>query len=497
VGSTLERFLHADEVLKLWRQEEELEDQMEDGEDILPGTDIGTPDRRIWVVTTAALPWMTGTSVNPLLRAAYLTRGREPGKVSLMIPWVGLEDQKYVLPDGCRYETRQEQEAYIRDWLRASGMAEEAELLDIAWYEARYHQVAGCIFPMGDITRLIPDGEADVCIMEEPEHLNWFRATGVNWSKKFTHVVGVIHTNYVHYTMADTNHWASGRVKAPFARAFNKVMARAYCDKVIKLSATLQKFAEEKETVTNVHGVRENFLIVGDERADVAARGEPFPEGDSRPYFLGKMLWEKGYDKLWDLLDAYQKSEALSGKEGTEDAGNTAGDTAGNAAVVLSAYGSGPDSEDIMGRAEEMGLPVKFSPATDHAGLSQYKTFVNPSESEVLCTTVAEALAMGKFVIIAEHASNEFFYQFPNTLTFKSQEEFNTQMNFSIKNDPVPLTPEQRHVLGWSAATGRLIESARVTMRESRRRRRELDEAAWLYSTTTSGRGVGGTAFNS
>ena len=119
---------------------------------------------------------MTGTSVNPLLRAAYLTRGREPGKVSLMIPWVGLEDQKYVLPEGCRYETRVEQEAYIRDWLRASGMAEEADDLDIAWYEARYHQVAGCIFPMGDITRLIPDGEADVCIMEEPEHLNWFRA---------------------------------------------------------------------------------------------------------------------------------------------------------------------------------------------------------------------------------------------------------------------------------------------------------------------------------
>ena len=34
VGSALERFLHADEVLKLWRQEEELEDQMEDGEDV-------------------------------------------------------------------------------------------------------------------------------------------------------------------------------------------------------------------------------------------------------------------------------------------------------------------------------------------------------------------------------------------------------------------------------------------------------------------------------
>lgn len=75
-----------------------------------------------------------------------------------------------------------------------------------------------------------------------------------------------------------------------------------------------------------------------------------------------------------------------------------------------------------------MGLDVTFFPATDHADLGQYKIFVNPSESEVLCTTVAEALAMGKFVVIAEHASNEFFYQFPNALWFSNQEEFNEKV---------------------------------------------------------------------
>lgn len=139
-----------------------------------------------------------------------------------------------------------------------------------------------------------------------------------------------------------------------------------------------------------------------------------------RPYFLGKMLWEKGYDRLWDLLKGFQDAEALSeegGGHATEDGG-----------FALSAYGSGPDADAIRQEAWDMGLAVEFYPATDHAELSQYKTFVNPSESEVLCTTVAEALAMGKFVIIAEHASNEFFYQFPNTLRFKNQAEFNKQV---------------------------------------------------------------------
>ncbi|CAN0487082.1 unnamed protein product, partial [Hapterophycus canaliculatus] len=47
----------------------------------------------------------------------------------------------------------------------------------------------------------------------------------------------------------------------------NIIMARAYCHKIIKLSAVIQSLAPEKETVCNVHGVRERFLEVGQEYA--------------------------------------------------------------------------------------------------------------------------------------------------------------------------------------------------------------------------------------
>jgi hypothetical protein len=47
--------------------------------------------------------------------------------------------------------------------------------LRIKFWEGSYHAGFGSIFPTEDICSLIPDSEADVAILEEPEHLNWFR----------------------------------------------------------------------------------------------------------------------------------------------------------------------------------------------------------------------------------------------------------------------------------------------------------------------------------
>lgn len=88
--------------------------------------------------------------------------------------------------------------------------------------------------------------------------------------------------------------------------------------------------------------------------------------------------------------------------------------------------------------------------------------FLNPSTTDVVCTTTAEALAMGKIVVCANHPSNDFFMQFPNCRIYDDSEGFVEETCKALQDQPAPLTDAQRHELSWEAATERFLKSAQL-----------------------------------
>ena len=382
----------------------------------------------VTIVTTAALPWKTGTAVNALLRAAYLAAAGYP--VTLCLPWIHPDEQKAIFPAGLTFDEPAEQELAMLKWLAARDG--EGAPFQISWYPARYDHARGSILPLGDATKWLGTGRKDLCVLEEPEHLTWYHG-GRNWRRCFKLVVGVVHTNYISYAKMYQPE------NVGIVRMINNLVCRAYTDRIVKLSDCLQ--ALPRAAVCNVHGVRSEFVETGRQMAAQAAKEAPaFSEG---AYFIGKVLWAKGHR----LLIEYLKDEPPA--------------SAGAPRTRVDIYGTGEDLPEVEAAAEAESLNLRFCGGRDHAdaSLHAYKVFVNPSQTEVLSTTTAEALAMGKFVIIERNPSNEFFYGFSNVRTYSSPEEFRAALREALAGTPAPLSEEESHALSWAGGTERFVRS--------------------------------------
>lgn len=190
-------------------------------------------------------------------------------------------------------------------------------------------------------------------------------------------------------------------------------------------------------------------------------------------YFIGKLLWEKGLDHLLRLQYFYKEvtgeffpvdivgdgpdreaieaafrgETKLAKVERTlrrllaidEDDTNQPGSRRELSATQLEAE---PPAKSIVEFPRSMFLrtgtiPARFLGRQDHAhSCTQYKVIVNPSVTEVLCTTVAEALAMGKWAVIPKHPSNDFFLQFSNCLVYENKVEFVKQLTWALTHEP-------------------------------------------------------------
>ena len=70
---------------------------------------------------------------------------------------------------------------------------------------------------------------------------------------------------------------------------------------------------------------------------------EAFTKGT---YYIGKMIWSKGYKELLKLLSNHQKE--LAGLE-------------------VDLFGSGEDSEEVQKASKKLELAVRVHPGRDHA----------------------------------------------------------------------------------------------------------------------------------
>lgn len=365
----------------------------------------------VGIVTVSAIPNLTGTSVNPLLRAAHL--GAAGWNATLYLSWLAAEEQRREY--GRSFPSEAAQVELIRAWLPE---ALRPYMPAICFYPAAADARWQVLLPSEPMARHL--GDHDALILEEIER--HFLAGGridpsaVGFRHRFRIVVGLIHTNMAAFFRAHAGAWT-----VPALRAISMLMRRTACHHSFSVASAAGCLRAPGESMAALNGVAE---------ACFAAR--PMRSATAGAYFIGKLIPEKEIHQAFRLI-------ALAGGRHVD------------------LFGSGDRHYLETAAARHGVVPVQHGGTMrPWQALAQHRVFVNCSHSEVACTATAEALAMGKWAIVPRHASNRLFESFAGCLTYRNDSQFVACWRRAQAEEP-PHDPTVAERLSWPAATARLI----------------------------------------
>ncbi|MGD1850545.1 MAG: hypothetical protein ACFCBU_08010 [Cyanophyceae cyanobacterium] len=416
---------------------------------------------RISIITTAALPSLTGTSINPLLRAAYLSRDHE---VELVLPVCVNRHQtgSYKFGDETAIT------AASREYLSRSlpDNAWYSKNLTFGFYDAVYKPISKSLYPKRDIKNYPFKG--DTLILEDPIQLLSLpsmlpdprQSVGKSLREKYETVVAINHTNNFYVLPIIFSNPFQCKIVTWGLKFLGSRIMNHQCDFEINLSGAIPQLHDVSYT-ENVNGVHSQFF-----NRQWRSQQQQRPMFDN--YFVGKITPLKRVNTLleWAVENGFK----------------------------LHVYGKVADVPDqlpkrmrddfygVLRRAHEIfsTIPnVKFHRETTQpfADLVDHKTFVNPSLSEVLCTTTAEALAMGKFAVMPDHPSNEFFKRFRNARFYHTDAEA-IQLVQSLESVQPEADPTL-HELSWERGCDRLLA---VTSHYAENVKSRSREQSWATS---------------
>ncbi|MBK5970253.1 hypothetical protein CCR91_16195 [Thiorhodovibrio winogradskyi] len=366
----------------------------------------------VCVVTSAALPWRTGPAYLSLWHACGLA---ELGlQVAYVVPWLGRGSQRRLYGD-----VRFQDQAAMATWLSAEAQRLGCPPLPhLFTYPGYYSQSLRSIIAR-NLFISVPKSRS--LVLEEAEHLCWDPLSTPRSRLDAQRVIGVLLTDYGYFIRRSGWPLASWLSKA--VGRYHRRQIRRHTDLVVPLSPAVALEPDSHPQIeARISGVLSHYAAVPPVRPD-----------NKGIYFLGRLVWNKGLDMLIELSCRLNLS--------------------------IDVYGEGPDGDALLRTARERNASLRLlghHPSPWDA-LPNYRVFINPSWSEVLCTATADALVAGRHVVLPDCPGNRPFAAYPNVHRYRDIAGAAAAVQFALTEPPQ--APERvRRDFDWGNACRNLAQ---------------------------------------